>query len=121
MDQAVQMEQWFAWTFMITALVMCFSWLIFGRLVMARIEKKITQAGEPRPCPWDGPGARIMWYAWALGFPIGRLNRLDDPLIDVALVRRYSSRRDRIIAIIMLSTTWALVALVVIATVIFDL
>lgn len=87
------------------------SWLIFGRVTMARIEASLKEDGISRPCPWDGPGARIVWYAWAIAMPVGRLNQLDDPLIDVDLVRRYSRPSDRIIAVVMLFTTavWLLV------------
>jgi len=62
---------------------------------MARIERAILADGHPRPCPWDGPGARALRYARAIAFPIGRMNPADDKLIDVPLVRRYATVGDR--------------------------
>lgn len=70
------------------------SWIAFARLTMARIEREIRTDGLPRPAPWDGVGYRVLWYLHAIIFPVGIWNRLDDPLIDVALVRRYSTRAD---------------------------
>ncbi|MCJ8499550.1 hypothetical protein [Desulfatitalea alkaliphila] len=61
---------------------------------MARIEREIPADGLPRPAPWDGVGYRVLWYLHAIIFPVGIWNRLDDPLIDVALVRRYATRAD---------------------------
>ncbi len=83
-------------------MTMFISTLVFGRLSMAAIEKRIKQDGQPRPCPWDGPGARIIWYAYAIGLPISRLNRADDPMIDVGLVRKYATSADRFRAIVLL-------------------
>src|SRR5690625_4749866 len=76
------------------------SLLAFASLSMATIEKLIKKDGLPRPCPWDGPGARIFWYAWAIALPVGRANREDDPLIDVPLVRSYATKGDTIRAIV---------------------
>lgn len=105
------MDGWYYWAFAAVVAVMAPSWLLFGRLTMARIEKSIQADGEPRPCPWDGPGARIIWYAWAIAVPMGRFNPADDPLIDVPLVRKYSTRSDKVLAITMLSSTWGLIFL----------
>lgn len=96
----------------VVALTMCVTWLAFGRLA-ARLERRIAADGVTRPCPWDGPGARIVWYAWAIAFPVGRFNRLDDPLIDVGLVRRYATRVDKRVSVAMLSTTLALIVLMI--------
>ncbi|MGQ9427040.1 hypothetical protein ACXYTJ_15405 [Gilvimarinus sp. F26214L] len=79
---------------------------------MARIEKELKKEGIRRPCPWDGPGARIVWYAWAIAVPVGRLNRLDDPMIDVPLVRSRATRRDKAIATVMLISTAMLLLLI---------
>ena len=63
---------------------------------MGRIERQIKADGLPRPCPWDGPGARIVWYACAISFPVGRFNRIDDPTINVPLVRSYATPVDAV-------------------------
>lgn len=82
---------------------------------MARIEKAIKKDRKPRACPWDGPGARIVWYAWAIALPISRWNPLDDPFIDVALVRRYANNFDRITAKLMMLSTSGWVAVVLLS------
>lgn len=107
MESYAPMPDWFFWSFGIAMAVMFASWLVFGRLTTARIEREIRKDGLPRPCPWDGPGARIVWYAWAIALPVGRFNRLDDPMIDVSLVRRYATRIDRVIATVMVISSAA--------------
>lgn len=82
---------------------------------MARIEKTLKADGKPRPCPWDGPGARIVWYAWAIALPIGRWNPLDDPFIDVELVRQYANDFDRALAKIMVLSSAALMGLMILS------
>jgi len=76
-------------------LIVAICWLVFARLSMTRIERSITHDGLDRPCPWDGLGARAIWYACAVGLPVGPWNPSNDPLIDVPLVRRYASPMDR--------------------------
>lgn len=115
---APPMSDWILWPAVATMLAMFMSWMFFGRR-MARIEKAIKRDGKPRPCPWDGPGARIVWYAWALAFPVGRLNPLDDPFIDVQLVRRYSNHIDRVAATAMMTST-GLAMMVMIISFLFD-
>jgi hypothetical protein len=96
------------WYILLSGGVMLLSFLsilLFGRATMAPMEKKIEQDGLPRPCPWDGPGVRILWYAYAIALPVGRLNRADDPLIDVPLVRRYATKGDKARAVMLLAST----------------
>ncbi|MGQ9427036.1 hypothetical protein ACXYTJ_15385 [Gilvimarinus sp. F26214L] len=110
------MDGWFYWAFMVSMMATFISWLLFGRSTMARIEHQIKKDGLDRPCPWDGPGARIVWYAWAIALPIGRLNRKDDPFIDVPLVRRYSNGSDRVVAIFMVISSGAFLAIGVVGS-----
>lgn len=107
METDVYMEGWFYWAFMVAMIATFISWLFFGRLTMARIEKDIERDGLSRPCPWDGPGARIVWYAWAIAIPVGRFNKKDDPLINVSLVRHYANGFDRITATVMVISSGA--------------
>lgn len=107
MESEIYMDGWYYWACLSTGLATCFSWILFGRISMARIERLLKDKGISRPCPWDGPGARIVWYAWAIALPVGRFNRLDDPLINVPLVKRYSNRSDRVIARLMVLSTAA--------------
>lgn len=101
---ATPMSDWVLWPSFAIILATFLSWIVFGRR-MARIERAIRNDGKERPCPWDGPGARIVWYAWAIALPIGRFNPLDDPFIEVQLVRDYSNHTDRIAAIMMMIST----------------
>ncbi|MEJ2743415.1 MAG: hypothetical protein P8176_13295 [Gammaproteobacteria bacterium] len=72
-------------------LVMAISWISFARISMTAIEKRMAANGLPRPCLWDGVGARAFWIATAIALPI----KLEwDPTIDVATVRRYATRFD---------------------------
>ncbi len=87
-------QDWFYLSVIILFFLTAVTWITFARLSMARIEREIIRDGFPRPCPWDGPGARTIWYAYAISVPIGRFNRIDDPLIDVPLVRKYATRAD---------------------------
>jgi hypothetical protein len=73
-------------------------WLAFARLSMKRIEKAMDKDGVSRPCPWDGVGWRAVWYAFAVGIPIGFWNPANDPLVDVPLLRRYANGFDRQLA-----------------------
>ena len=84
----------FAFVCLVIIMVAFISWIVFARLTMARIERAICADGLPRPAQWDGMGYRALWYLHAIIFPVGIWNRLDDPLIDVALVRRYATRAD---------------------------
>ncbi|MEJ2682161.1 MAG: hypothetical protein P8176_11525 [Gammaproteobacteria bacterium] len=55
--------------------------------------------GLPRPCSWDGVGARAIWMAWVIALPIGPFNVINDPSIDVPTVRKYATSRDKIRAV----------------------
>ena len=112
------------WFFLISGFVgvaMLISMLTFGRLTMAVIEKNIKRDGLPRPCPWDGPGARIIWHAYAIGLPVGRLNRIDDPMIDVGLVRKYATAADRLRAVVLLVSSNAFLVVLLIGAFAFDI
>src|SRR5690625_543453 len=104
------LELYFFWVAFPIAVIALLSVLVFGRMSMAPIEKRIKKDGLPRPCPWDGPGARIFWYAWAIALPVGSANREDDPLINVPLVRSYATKGDvsRAIAFMVAQTLFAI-------------
>lgn|SRR5690625_1997732 len=114
-------EEWYLVISLIIIIIMFISMLAFGRLSMATIEKKIKRDGLPRPCPWDGPGARIIWYAYAIGLPVGRLNRIDDPMIDVGLVRKYATAADRLRAVVLLVSSNAFLVVLLIGAFAFDI
>jgi len=114
-------KDWFFLVSGIVCMTMFVSMLVFGRLTMAAIEKKVKRDGLPRPCSWDGPGARIVWYAYAIGFPLGRFNRIDDPMIDVGLVRKYATPADRVRAIVLLTSGNLFLLMLLIGVVAFDI
>lgn len=111
---ATNMSDWFYWASLITVLTTFTAWLLFGRLTMARIERDLKREGLERPCPWDGPGARIVWYAWAIAVPVGKLNRSDDPLINVPLVRDRAKGLDKVLAFVMLVSSALMIFLILV-------
>lgn len=107
------LETWFFCLSLPVVIAAFGSLLVFGRMTMAPLEKRIKRDGLPRPCPWDGPGARIYWYAWAIAIPVGRANREDDPLIDVPLVKSYATKGDVTRAVVfMVAQTLFLIMLI---------
>lgn len=72
------------------------AWVIFGRLSMSRIEESIMAEGKPRPCSWDGVGARIIWYAYTVSLPASWFNDIDDRQLSASDIKRYTTRADRI-------------------------
>lgn len=89
-------RDWFFVATFFLSMATFISWIVFARLSMATIERKIMEEGYPRPCPWDGPGVRTITYAWAITIPVGRWNRLDNPFMDVPGALRHATRADRI-------------------------
>ena len=106
-------EDWFMLFAGIVMILAFVSTLAFGRMTVAPIEKKIKQDGHSLPCPWYGPGARLIWYAYAIAIPVGRLNRADNPLINVAMVRNYASNADRIRAIAMVVSCYGTIVVTI--------
>lgn len=72
---------------------------------MRRIEHKIQADGLPNDFSWDGIGARVFSYAFAIVFPENlalRLNRL----MGVSTIRSYAVKADVIRGVIFLSVTY---------------
>src|SRR5690625_5726600 len=87
------------------------SWLVFARLAMGRIEKQLKAEGKPRPCPWDGPGGRVVIYAYAIALPARMAERIHIQLIDVSLISRYNIHHDRWLAFVIFGMGHAMVFL----------
>jgi hypothetical protein len=87
------------------------SWLAFARCSMARVERQMAKDKMQRPCTWDGPGARVVLYAYAFVLPEGLVRRINPMLIDALLVRRYATAKDRWLALALLLSGHALIAL----------
>jgi len=114
-------EGWFYMAGLVVGMIHFVAWIVFARVSMARIERRLTVEGHPRPCPWDGTGARTLWYAYAITLPVGRWNRLDDPFIEVSAVRRYSTRADRVRGSVLMISGYCLLMLIVAWWFLFDL
>ena len=80
--------------FLLLGICTCIAWLVFARMSMRRIEKKVREEGNDRT-GWDGIGGRAIWYAGAIVLPIGRANRPNSPLIDPVAVQRHATAGDR--------------------------
>jgi hypothetical protein len=74
------------------------SLLVFAQLTMRPIEKKMRAARKDTISQWDGPGWRVMWYAWAIFLPICGFNNSRDPLLDPVEVKKYANRKDWLLA-----------------------
>lgn len=68
---------------------------------MARIERAIKTDGAAPGFHWDGVGTRIVFYALAIALPEKIAHRIDS-LIDVSLVRSYSTKKDWILGTVFL-------------------
>ncbi|MEJ2755230.1 MAG: hypothetical protein P8104_05190 [Gammaproteobacteria bacterium] len=84
-------DDFYFWLGLVSFFAMAISWISFARISMTAIEKRMAADGFPRPCLWDGVGARAFWIATAIAMPI---KPEWDPTIDVATVRRYATRFD---------------------------
>lgn len=116
----MDVELIFAFAFAGCLLTVMISWLVFGRLSMARIENSIMAEGKPRPCPWDGVGGRLVWYAYAVALPESFFNDMDNRQLNTSDVKRYATSADRFRAWVFMIAGHAFVLLVFIA-VIFDI
>lgn len=114
-------QDWSYLTVLLLFLATGISWLLFGRLTMARIERDIKADGLPRPSPWDGPGARILSYAYALALPEKwALRTVDTRLLDAELIRRYAIPADRIRGAALLIFGNAFVVFILLGSFVFD-
>lgn len=102
---AQNMQDWFFLSILIITIFMAMSWLIFAQFSMRPIEKKMKADDKPFSFSWDGIGARVFSYAFAIVFPEKFAMRLS-PLMDVAVIRSYASKSDWLRGVIFLSTTY---------------
>lgn len=90
-DQPI--SPWYMWFVAIGFLFVGIFWLIFAQSTMRRIEKALKADNAHNDFVWDGLGARIFSYAFAIVLPekvAHRLNRL----MDVKLIRSYATEAD---------------------------
>jgi hypothetical protein len=110
---------WFVVLFVNLFIAMAITWILFARLSMARIERQMKQDNRLIGFEWDGIGSRIFLYAFAIVFSDARAKRIDR-LINVSLVRSYSTHGDwlRGLFFLIASNVWAAVIFI---GIIFDI
>ena len=89
---------WLGDLFLILLVSSIISWLVFASFSMRSIEKKMRTINKDKISKWDGPGWRVMWYAWAIFLPICRFNNSRDPLLDPVEVKKHVTRKDWLLA-----------------------
>ncbi|MDX1536236.1 hypothetical protein [Arsukibacterium sp.] len=95
----IQLESfWLGDLFAILLISTVISWLVFAQFSMRPIERKMQAGNRDKISQWDGPGWRVMWYAWAIFLPICGFNNSRDPLLDPVEVKKHVGRKDRILA-----------------------
>ncbi|MEJ2743983.1 MAG: hypothetical protein P8176_16310 [Gammaproteobacteria bacterium] len=99
----------YCFLFLVTFFSTAISWIFFARSSMTRIEQAMKTDGLPRPCSWDGVGARAIWMAWVIALPIGPFNVINDPSIDVPTVRKYANSKDKKRAIMLMVSGYSFV------------
>lgn len=120
-DTFMSIEFWFSVLFLGCFAVMGVSWILFARLSMARIERAMEKDGAQKKFQWDGVGGRIVFYALVIVLPENKAERMNQ-LIDVALVRKYALRRDKVLGNFFLvsSNIAMLIALLAVVLSFFD-
>lgn len=102
-------EYTFAILFFGLFILMGINWFIFSRLSIPRIDKQMADNGQPRACPVDIMGLRVMIIAGAISLPVGNiLNHEHDPLIDVKALRPYGTAFDRRVGLVLSLTIYSL-------------
>ena len=86
-------EFWSAAIFFGLFIAAAISWITFARFSMRPLEKRMTADGIQIGFQWDGVGARIFSYAFAIVFPENFALRLTR-LMDVKLIRSYANKAD---------------------------
>lgn len=82
-------------------------WPIFLFYSVRRIEKGIVSEGKLRPCLWDPIGGRVFFYTWTLTFPNSNFSEMEERLLCTADVMRYAKPQDRVLGMILFTSTHA--------------
>jgi hypothetical protein len=72
------------------------SWICFARISMSYIEREMKKEGKEPP-QWDGMGARVVGYAFAIALPKDSLKNY--VLVDAETAKRLSRPLDRKLAV----------------------
>lgn len=111
------MTGWFFWAFAVAIFLPLFSCLLFARITMAGIDRTVLNSTGKHPCAWDEFGVRSMFYAYGIVLPERQAMRLQR-IFDVANVRKYATRRDKLLSIFFL-LSWLFFLGLVFADVVF--
>jgi len=76
--------------------IFAISWICFARISMSYIEREMRKEGKEPP-QWDGMGARIVGYAFAITLPKDSLKNYI--LVDAEAAKRLSRPLDRKLAV----------------------
>ena len=95
-------KEYFLLVLLVLFLIAATSWIVFARFTMSRIEKRMSEKGFLNVANWDGIGARVILYAYALVLPQKYAQRIESRLINSISVKSYSDSKDRISGIIFL-------------------
>lgn len=87
-------EFWIGRTAMLLLVSLAISWLVFASFSMRPIEKKMRNAQLHDSGQLDGPGWRVVWYAWAIFLPVCWCNNARDPVLNPVNVKKFATRKD---------------------------
>lgn len=93
MNESVS-ELWVGRTALLLLVSLAISWLIFASFSMRPIEKKMRDASKGDSSQLDGPGWRVVWYAWAIFLPVCWCNNTRDPVLNPVNVKKFATRKD---------------------------
>lgn len=94
------------------------SWIVFARVSVAKIERKMRRDGLPKPSRWDRLGTRVPGYALTIAFG---WTDLGNPASYPPLTRQYATRADLGLAWIYLATFSLLGVLALIGVLFFEI
>jgi hypothetical protein len=77
------------------------SLLLFNRLSVAKIDKRMAEDGLAMECPIDIFGTRALFISDALALSYTSINTEKYPFVDVRLINKYSTDFDRRLALIL--------------------
>ena len=61
---------------------------------MRPIERKMRSADVDNASQFDGPGWRVVWYAWAIFLPVCWCNNAKDPVLNPVNVKKFATKKD---------------------------
>lgn len=107
-------ELWIGRTALLLLVSLAISWLIFASFSMRPIERKMRDADVDNATQYDGPGWRVVWYAWAIFLPVCWCNNAKDPVLNPANVKKFATRKDWWLAAWFFLSGYMFIALIVI-------